>query len=746
MVYPGIAQMAESDELELEPLKVNDSTTVGIEVEPMAQLQSEGERDEDNKAALVLVLDSSIDKSDVEKLQTALLEINREDRAKEDNTKGISSFTKNFGKHIFVCLYLSEKACEVLAEEMAFTVKLRAKSQKEDVSSSSLSFQSIWAKLSSLYHYGSMSYNNFTEWNYWIAFDQRLKEKVKRKNANYRDCLQSIRAQSELIYDKLRSENMLESIKIDKEQDSKETTQDDDEGREIAIQGNFVPHECGKIDKFRSKISWLPPFFPLEDFRDYFGEELAFVYAWSNHWWTFGLIPITVMAVITLIYGLETYEELDEDEMPADIDETHWERLYRTEVNTITNYYLGFMMIWVAVFQFKWENLAAPSLSIQWGVANFRKEEPTCTPMKKYEKLQKIPNLIISLIGIILAGSLTIVLFMVVEIFLRRELRKNNQVDTRYTNLICPVVYGLLNLFLGSMVIPALAKFLTDLECHKFRSIYINSIIFKYTGYYLVSSYFYLIFLVLDLHTYLYKRYQVDSESPASEDTVVKQEAIEITQVLLIQVVLLRLKGVAMSFLGRCWSLVQRWRARKRQESTPISCDLENILKNYNSSELLDTSVCNMWMSERVIMYGYLVMFSYHVPITAIIALVLEALVTRYEMEMLVRCQRPHPRRVGNIKQWEGIIYLINIVSIIVNAFSLSMRALRNPDDCVLDYGDEGCDIRDDQLALLFMPVFIVIASLIEIQDAVSGDFVQGHLQKQYKECVDLVRSLIPND
>ena len=335
---------------------------------------------------------------------------------------------------------------------------------------------------------------------------------------------------------------------------------------------------------------------------------------------------------------------------------------------------------------------------------------------------------------------------MVVEIFLRRELRKNNRVDVRYTNLICPVVYGLLNLFLGSLVIPALAKFLTDLEGHKFRSIYINSIIFKYTGYYLVSSYFYLIFLVLDLHTYLYTRYQVDSESPTSEETVVKQEAIEITQVLLIQVVLLRLKGVAMSFLGWCWSLVRRWRAKKRRESTPISCDLEHILMNYKSSELLDTSVCNMWMSERVIMYGYLVMFSYHVPITAIIALVLEALVTRYEMEMLVRCQRPHPRRVGNIKQWEGIIYLINIVSIIVNAFSLSMRALRSPDDCVFDYGDEGCNIRDDQLALLFMPVFIVIASLIEIQDAVSGDFVQGHLQKQYKQCVKLVRSLIPNE
>ena len=376
-------KMAESDTLELDPLRVNDSTAVGIEVESMDQLQTQDKKAEDRKATLVLVLDSSVDESDVIKLQDALSDIIiRKKHGKSKRGLGISSFKRDSDEHIFVCLYLSEEACEVLAEEMAFTVNLRAKSRKGSGESSSWSYRSIWAKLSSLYHYGSMSYNNFTEWNYWIAFDRRLKEEVKKKNAEYHRDLQSIRVQSELIYEKLRSrskDNMLESIKIDKEQ-------------EVTIQGNFVPHECEKIDKFRAKISWLPPFFPLEDFRDYFGEELAFVYAWSNYWWTFGLIPITVMAVITLLYGLETYEELDEDEMPADIDETHWERLYRTEVNTITNYYLGFMMIWVAVFQFKWENLAAPSLSIQWGVANFHKEEPTCTPMKKYEKLSRFQN------------------------------------------------------------------------------------------------------------------------------------------------------------------------------------------------------------------------------------------------------------------------------------------------------------------------------------------------------------------
>ena len=654
--------------------------------------------------AVILVLSNKANESHVTELVTELEKLK------------ISAFLERSTEHVFVCLFLSDKSCEELAEKTGYNVKIETHKAGDNSSSGvwTNSSSGVWTKFSSLYHYGSLSYNCFTEVSYWIRFNRLFRSKLEPRSL---ESLYSVRVQSEIIYDILRTEEILERT-------------------EPEIQGNFVPH-TPQASKLIRNMSWFPPFFPLEEFRDYFGEELAFVYAWSNFWWTFGLIPLAVVALISLIYGLSTYQH-DIESHAGHENETNWEKFQHILVNSSTSYYLGFMMIWIAVFQFKWENVS-PVLSIQWGVASFHKEEPCFKSSSRFRYLARLPNLLISLIGILLAGSLTIVLFIVVEVIIRRELRRDDKVELKYTNLICTLIYSLLNTVAGNVVIPAIAQFLTDLENHKFRSIHINSIIFKYTGYYLVSSYFYLTFQVLDFHTYLYNRYHVDDKTVTVDSTHrVKHETIEITQQLLIQIMMLRLRGVVISFLAWCWSKIKRSRRTK-----PGSSDLSYILQNYKSSQLLDTSVCSMWMSERVIMYGYLTMFSYHVPIAAIIALIIEVFVTSYELQMLVRSQRPQPRRVGDIRQWEGIIYLINIISIIVNSYSLSKKAEESTGDCVHDYGEEGCDVADHQLALFFMPVFIIVTSLIEIQDAVSGDFVQEHLQRQYKESLDLVSGLI---
>ena len=89
------------------------------------------------------------------------------------------------------------------------------------------------------------------------------------------------------------------------------------------------------------------------------------------------MVPFALMAVITLTYRLETYEDIDDGGMHLSVTETHWEwRLYRTEaeVNILTNYYLDITMFF-----------------IQWGVANFHKKESSWKPgaLEKYKKLDK---------------------------------------------------------------------------------------------------------------------------------------------------------------------------------------------------------------------------------------------------------------------------------------------------------------------------------------------------------------------
>ena len=143
-------------------------------------------------------------------------------------------------------------------------------------------------------------------------------------------------------------------------------------------------------------------------------------------------------------------------------------------------------------------------------------------------------------------------------------------------------------------------------------------------------------------------------------------------------------------------------------------------------------------------------MFSYHAPIVAILALIIEVFVTRYELKMLFRCQRPQPRRVANIKQWEGVIYLINIVSIIINSHSLSINSTKrcsvDPSRYELYLAFTGQGVEEQHLAFILMPIFIVVYSLIEIQDTVSGDKVQEHLRNQHNECQELIADLVVTD
>ncbi|KAL5254164.1 hypothetical protein ACHWQZ_G013813 [Mnemiopsis leidyi] len=647
--------------------------------------------------AVVLVLDHNVLEEDISNFVSLL------------KTLDISAFVERSTNHelVFVCLYLDPGVCEEMAQKLSYHVPFHTYKSKNP--------PETWTtKLYSALFYGTLSYDNFTEIQYSVMFHDRLKTCLEPEKMDY---LHSLRVQSEIIYNILEKEEifMCKIIKID---------------------GHFVPHSPEATDLW-NKVSWFPPFFPLKEFRDYFGEELAFTYAWSNFWWIFGLVPITIFALFCLILGLASQNFHEFDDTIAD---PTWSLFSRIMVNGSTFYYILFVMIWIAVFQNQWSS-AAPLLSLQWGVSNFYLEEPRYKSPKqaKYRKFLAVPNLIISCFGFMVAFALTAALFIFVEILLRAQL--HDRLDMSYINIVCPLIYTILNTLAGSYFIPWLATFLTDCEDHKFHSYYTNSIIFKYTGYYLMSSYCYLIFLALDVHAFIFHKYGIELREPNIDAQ--QFEVIELSQQLLFQIIALRLKSIGLTFLQ--WAL-NKFQSRKMKKDQTQERDFEYILDNYRAYQLLDTNQCSMWMSERIIMYGYLTMFSYHVPIVAFIALVLELIVTRYELYMLLRgAQRPRPRRVGNIQQWEGILYLVNIMSIIINSYSIYLRYQEankmdeGYSECWVSREDSDTCIFDRRVySILLMSVLILMTSLIQIQSDLSGDKRQFHTRNQYKLAVDL--------
>ena len=546
-------------------------------------------------------------------------------------------------------------------------------------------------------------------------YHKKLRDKL---NPEYCKCLDSVRVQAELIYVTLKNERIFEM-------------------ENFKIIGDFVPHSPEAVE-LEKKLSWFPLLFPLKEFRDYFGEELAFVYAWSNFWWTFGLLPIAIFSLITLIYGLAT--ELH-PKLALGEKSHFWEIFTRVMLNRSVDYYLGFLIVWISVFQYQWGK-AAPIFSLQWGVANFHKEEEIniSARQKKLRKFIRIPNLIISLGGFLIAALLTFLIFILTEVVVRIQLNElnfgvlQNEWKKRMINktfiisMICSIFYTILNHLAGLYFIPWLSNFLTSLENHKFESYFNNSVIFKHTGYYLMSSYWYLIYIVFRINVVISKEFEVDLDA-IDECPYYGICIVTITQQIVFQILELRLAGVAVSFLK---SLILRFR-RKKEVFNVRSRDLQYILQNYKSLTFLSPAETSTWMTERVLMYGYLTLFSYHLPIVSLLALVLESFITYYEMKMLLRSQRPQPRRVGNIKQWEGIIYLINIMCVVVNSLAINQR-----------YQGAACgtaryELMDGVSMLYILPIFIFITSLIHIQGAVSGDKVQSHVHCQYTHATKLL-------
>ncbi|KAL5254165.1 hypothetical protein ACHWQZ_G013814 [Mnemiopsis leidyi] len=525
--------------------------------------------------------------------------------------------------------------------------------------------------------------------------------------------------EAELIYVTLKSERIFEMDNF-------------------KIVGDFVPHSPEAVD-LEKKLSWFPPLFPLKEFREYFGEELAFVYAWSNFWWTFGLLPIAIFSLLTLVYGLAT--ELHPESILG--EKSHFWRVFTmVMLNPSVDYYLGFLIVWISVFQYQWSK-AAPIFSLQWGVANFHKEEEinVSSRNKKFRKFIKIPNLIISLGGFLIAALLTFLIFITTEVVVRIQLNKLDfgvlQTDewnerminkTFIISMICSIFYTILNHLAGLYFIPWLSNFLTSLENHTFESYFNNSVIFKHTGYYLMSSYWYLIYIVFRINVVISEKFDVDldaiDECPQNGICIVT-----ITQQIVFQILELRLAGVAVSLLK---SLFLRFR-RKEEVFNVQSRDLLYILQNYKSLTFLSSAETSTWMTERVLMYGYLTLFSYHLPLVSLLALVLESFITYYEMRMLLRSQRPQPRRVGNIKQWEGIIYLINIMCVVVNSLAINQRYQGDV------RGTRSDELMDGVPLFYIMPLFIFVTSLIHIQGAVSGDKVQSHVHRQYIHATKLL-------
>ena len=324
------------------------------------------------------------------------------------------------------------------------------------------------------------------------------------------------------------------------------------------------------------------------------------------------------------------------------------------------------------------------------------------------------------------------------EVILRVQLNKLSQSilkedhQTWFISFLCSMFYTVLNGVAGSYFIPWISDRLTSFENHKFQSYYNNSVILKFAGYYLMSSYLYLIYLIFGLNVWLSDKFNLskDALNLCGESMCF----ITVVQQIITQVVLLRLKPVGKALIQ--WAISK---LKSKAKSYENKQEVRYILENFNTIELIGSDGYMLWVTDRILMYGFITLFSYHIPIVSIVALFLEVMVTDFELRWLTCSQRPRPRRCNNINQWLGIIYLLNIMSTLINSYAIALR--------ITGYEKSARDMSDippatpefTNVSVIVLPIFILVSSLIHIQGIASGDKVQSHLHAQYCESLKLI-------
>ena len=441
---------------------------------------------------------------------------------------------------------------------------------------------------------------------------------------------------------------------------------------------------------------------------------------------TLGLLPLALLSVVSVLYGALT---LPSKSLLGITTSGFFHWFSHVNTNSFCYFYGFFMLVWIAIFQHHWTKISS-LLSLEWGTSDFNVEEEPIfkTAKSKTAKLYiPLPSMLIEMFGFIATCFLTLIIFFATEV-IRTEGYKANPLKLKehwlefVMTVICSLFYSVLNLLMFTFIIPPLVHFITKLEKHKFRTFYDNSIIFKYGGYYIISSYLYLIYLCFFRSSHqlmtLLAEFGIDSDYFVTCKYGMCN--VTIAQELLVQVIILRSVTFVSFGIHQLKTLVIKLLCGGRE--TAQDKDLDYILANYTLFPVPSDCLLPL-MIERVVMYGYITLFSFHMPILALIGWIIEFIITKIEVRTLLISQRPLPRRCQNLGQWEGVIHLLNVLGGITTTVSIG-----------ISLASQGYSVDDPHsITLTILPVFVVVQCLIRELDRSSGDYVQSHKHSEYK-------------
>ncbi|XP_023221266.1 anoctamin-7-like isoform X1 [Centruroides sculpturatus] len=430
---------------------------------------------------------------------------------------------------------------------------------------------------------------------------------------------------------------------------------------------------------------------PLPLIRDYFGEKITFYFAWVGTLIISLFIP-AVLGVAVFIYGVITRLVNDEEIIFKNgtvIKDDRKGFLYGIDViksssdNIFTPAFAFIICLWGTIFLEVWKRKQA-TLAHQWHVENFDMAEqerpqyygtecyqdPFTRQMKEYYPFRRrfLKYLFSSFILVIMV---CVVFISVTSVILYRLY---TDVNVCKENTKCKMLHGTviaatlntISIMILGRIYNFLAVKLTDWENHQTQSAYNDALIIKLFAFQFANTYtslFYIAFFRKDLGENgmfgMGKEYQ-DNCGDQDNDNCMSLLSFQ----LLVLMIMKPVPKFTSDIIIPCLKNAFRSLSGLNQ--------ISNSKQHYLMREMLKPTEENFRLdefTEKVIQYGYIMLFAASFPLAPLLALLFNVVDLRIDAKRLLWWnRRPIPYRDNDIGIWFYIIHFVNILGTISNA------------------------------------------------------------------------------
>ncbi|KAL8594587.1 hypothetical protein ACOMHN_002142 [Nucella lapillus] len=460
-------------------------------------------------------------------------------------------------------------------------------------------------------------------------------------------------------------------------------------------------------------------FQPLWKIRNYFGERIAFYFAWSGMLCTTLWFPM-IFGIIVFFYGIAESVSSDTHLSNATSLSESFQHLFgdfkQSFDNNATPYFGLFICVWGTVFLEIWKRKNS-ELAYEWDVEQFESNEPD-RPSFSGTKSKKDPvtdewvwyypfkiqflkfwvsfSVLIVMIVLVLISVLSVITY---RIIITIDFCPNSSAaECLVVGTIMSSVLNAVSILILSRVYNVLAKWLTDWENHQTQTRYDDALIFKLFAFQFANNYascFYIAFF--QENSTLTGFLESGKYQDSCDGSCMTKLSFQVLVLMLLKPMPKLFKDVILVWVKKMWRKHPNWCRCLRQcrcwcckscnqvghisVETGSGHDLDSqaqhmlFLKHEHQKPSLGDFTLDEYM-EKVIQYGFLMLFGISLPLAPLLALLTNLFDLRVDARRLLWWyRRPVAKIAQDIGMWFNILLFVNFVGVISSGFILGFTS-----------------------------------------------------------------------